>query len=145
MQARQAWECHLLMIHHQQGRSDKAGEHAFLTHTLSPEKIRERFQAQNTQVRSFFLPILIKIKDMFYFMSFPKKIALQILEARLFAGLVSTITPKEQIKHRHQIACFPESIVLIWLHFRKIVNSRFYAWMGISVIALIAGFMILYS
>ena len=50
------------------------------------------------KIRSIFQPILIKFQDTFYFKNFSKNKLLEILEARVIAGLVSTVTPKESMQ-----------------------------------------------
>ena len=63
----------------------------------------------------------------------------------MIACLISTVTPKESMQKGTKLACFPNSKLLILENFMNFMNTRFYVWMGISIIALAAGFIILYS
>jgi len=44
-----------------------------------------------------------------------------------------------------KFACFLSSKLLILESFKDWMNTKFYVWMGISVIALAAGFIILFG
>ena len=59
--------------------------------------------------------------------------------------MISTVTPKGPMQNDIILACFPISKLLILEDFKKNMMEKFYVWMGISIIALAAGFIILFS